>query len=130
MTDPSASLGACLDSLIGTDRPASGPTFEQRILGRAHELARIAPHRLEAFAAGFAYQGIPIPAGLVPYIKLPPPEPLTHRRARFAAAIAERMAAYGYFSDEDAARLGMTEAEIRDLKHDAWRCSGAERMAA
>lgn len=111
-----------LDTRIGFD--------DANLVARGTYLATHHPARFQPFIDGLAYQGIRIPAALAPFIKLPKPEPLTHRRARFAARIAESMAAVGYFTEEDAAQLGMTEVEVRDLKHGAWRCSGAERMAA
>ena len=94
--------------------------------------------RFNDFKDGLAYQGLLMRPGvaerlhpfLVQFATLPKPESRTARRARFALAIEERMAVNGCFTEDDAERLGMTGAEIRELKVEAFRCSGAWRMAA
>lgn len=69
-----------------------------------------------------------IPAGLAPFLHLPPEEPRTLTRARMAAAMAQIFPANGRVTDDDLVACGFTRAQIAELSAEALRISRVAEM--
>lgn len=128
---------ANLDELIGNDvnanpDPARDP-FARDLAAMAQGL-KDRPAKLQAFISGLAHQGVltrpAVASALAPFLKLPPPEPRTHKRARMARLISETVAATGQVTRDDLLGGGFSEADLTTLFRDALRVSDVQRMAA
>ncbi|WP_289298244.1 hypothetical protein [uncultured Reyranella sp.] len=118
---------------IGHDSNAHPDLFAERIGAMARRL-KDRPAKLQAFIAGLGHQGIlarpAIASALAPFLRLPPPEPRTHKRARMAKVIHDCVAATGSVTRDEIAAAGFSDAEIGELFREALRASGVQRMAA
>lgn len=117
------------DSNMGAGRDA----FADKIGAMARRL-KDRPVKLQAFLAGLGHQTVltrpGVASALAPFLKLPPPEARTQKRARMAKVINECVAAKDCVTREDLEAAGFSGAEIADLFREALRASGAARMAA
>ena len=71
-----------------------------------------------------------VPAGLAPFMTLPPAEPRTLVRARMAAEIARAFSAEGCVTRQGLEAAGFTVAEIETHFTDARRIARVDRMVA
>lgn len=87
-------------------------------------------HRRLARANGESEQEPPpiVPAGLAPFLRLPPREPRTLTRARMAAEIVRAMSVAGCVTLQDLESAGFCEAEIAEHFTAARRAARAHRM--
>lgn len=126
-----------LDDHIGQDNDAplsdADQAFAERIAAAAQR-AKGKPARLAALLNGLVLDGTMrrpgVRAALRPYLKLPKSEGRTLKRARMAEAMVNAMAARGTVTFDDIHAAGFTDAEILDLKDEAWRAARLTEMAA
>lgn len=118
---------------IGHDSNAGLDPLAERIGAMARAL-KDRPRRLQGFIAGLAVQGVltrpAVASALAPFLRLPPPEPRTHKRARMAKVIHDCVAATGSVTRDEIAAAGFSDAEIVQLFREALRASGVAKMAA
>lgn len=126
-----------LDDRIGLDTDAPLSAADQAFaddIARAAKRAKDRPQRFAGFLNGLLVDGTinrpGVRAALQPYLKLPKPEGRTLKRARMAEAMVNAMAARGTITFDDIHAAGFTDAEILDLKDEAWRAARLTEMAA
>ncbi len=126
-----------LDDRIGQDGDSplseADQVFADRIARAAHR-TKDKPQRFAGFLNGLLVDGTinrpGVRAALQPYLKLPKPEGRTLKRARMAEAMVNAFAARGTVTFDDIYAAGFTDAEILDLKDEAWRAARLTEMAA
>jgi hypothetical protein len=126
-----------LDDRIGNDTnltPAPvHDAFAAALAAQARGL-KDKPAKLQGFLDGLAHQGLltqpGVASALAPFMKLPPPEARTNKRARMAKVISDSVAAKECVTREDIEAAGFSGADIDELFREALRASGVERMAA
>lgn len=124
-----------IDDRIGNDSNmgAGRDAFADKIGAMARRL-KDRPVKLQAFLAGLGHQAVltrpGVASALAPFLKLPPPEARTQKRARMAKLISELFAANGQVTDTDLLGAGFSKSDIATLKDEAGRIAGVARMAA
>lgn len=121
-------------NLAGTATPASVHQAFAASLATTARGLKDRPAQLDGFIAGLAHQGLltqpAVATALAPFMKLPPPESRTNKRARMAKTINECVAARDCVTQEDLEAAGFSAADIAQLFREALRASGVARMVA
>ena len=126
-----------LDDHIGQDLEPAPSAADQAFadgIARAAERAKSKPIRLAGLINGLLVDGTinrpGVRAALRPFMKLPKPEARTIKRARMAEAMVSAHAARECVTFDDLYAAGFTDADIRELKHEARRAARLTEMAA